>query len=156
MSAAVYADGGITLGDALVVLSPEGGYLSGDGLYIASAEDSYATDVHIGNAAPEFNDVPQDAFYYHAVAWAVANEITTGTGGGNFSPARDCTRGEIVTFLWRSQGRPDPVTTVNPFSDVKETDYYYRRSFGLMKTKSPPAHPTRRSARVTPAPAARR
>ena len=126
MSAAVYADGGITLGDALVILSPEDGSISGDGLYIASAEDDYATDVHIGNAAPEFNDIPQDAFYYHAVAWAVANKITTGTGGGNFSPARDCTRGEIVTFLWRSQGRPDPVTTVNPFSDVKEDDDYYK------------------------------
>ncbi|MBR0442067.1 MAG: S-layer homology domain-containing protein, partial [Firmicutes bacterium] len=43
-----------------------------------------------------------------------------------FSPMRTCTRGQVVTFLWRSMGEPEPVTTTNPFTDVKTTDYYYK------------------------------
>ncbi|WP_374220595.1 S-layer homology domain-containing protein [Oscillibacter sp. CU971] len=52
-----------------------------------------------------FTDVPANADYAQAVAWAVENEITSGTGGGNFSPSETCTRGQIVTFLHRATGK---------------------------------------------------
>ena len=52
-----------------------------------------------------FADVAEDAWFASAVAWAVENGITNGTGDGQFSPAGDCTRGQIVTFLWRDMVR---------------------------------------------------
>ncbi|MDE6456371.1 MAG: S-layer homology domain-containing protein [Dysosmobacter sp.] len=52
-----------------------------------------------------FTDVPTNAEYAQAVAWAVENEITSGTGGNNFSPNSTCTRGQIVTFLHRAMGK---------------------------------------------------
>ena len=53
----------------------------------------------------DFTDVPANADYAQAVAWAVENKITSGTGGSNFSPAATCTRGQIVTFLHRAMGK---------------------------------------------------
>ena len=52
-----------------------------------------------------FTDVPANADYAQVVPWAVENKITSGTGGGNFSPAATCTRGQIVTFLYRAMGQ---------------------------------------------------
>ena len=52
-----------------------------------------------------FTDVPANADYAQAVAWALENKITSGTGSGNFSPAATCTRGQIVTFLHRAMGK---------------------------------------------------
>ena len=57
------------------------------------------------SAKASFTDVPANADYAQAVAWAVENKITSGTGGGNFSPAATCTRGQIVTFLYRAMGK---------------------------------------------------
>jgi hypothetical protein len=75
--------------------------------------------------ATVFTDVDEDAYYAEAVAWAVANEITKGTSETTFSPDDDCTRAQVVTFLWRYAGKPEPTTTENPFTDVEEgTDYY--------------------------------
>jgi hypothetical protein len=72
-----------------------------------------------------FTDVDEDAYYAEAVAWAVANEITKGTSETTFSPDDDCTRAQVVTFLWRYAGKPEPTTAENPFTDVEEgTDYY--------------------------------
>ncbi|MCI9588172.1 MAG: S-layer homology domain-containing protein, partial [Oscillospiraceae bacterium] len=51
------------------------------------------------------DDVPANADYAQAVAWAVEKNITSGTGDGNFSPATTCTRGQIVTFLYRAMGK---------------------------------------------------
>ena len=48
-----------------------------------------------------FSDVKAGDYYYEAVLWAVKNKITEGTGGGKFSPKVTCTRGQIVTFLYR-------------------------------------------------------
>ena len=58
--------------------------------------------------------------------WAVENGITNGTDATHFSPGSDGTRAQMVTFLWRAAGQPEPVTTVNPFVDVKPTDFYYK------------------------------
>ena len=71
-----------------------------------------------------FTDVPADAWYAGAVAWAVEQGITSGTGNGKFSPDGSCTRAQMVTFLWRASGSPE-IGTANPFSDVSSDAYYY-------------------------------
>jgi hypothetical protein len=73
-----------------------------------------------------FEDVKPDAYYYKAVLWAVEKGITTGTSATTFRPDRTCTRAQIVTFLWRSKGQPEPTKTDNPFEDVKADQYYYK------------------------------
>ena len=73
-----------------------------------------------------FTDVKETAFYYKAVLWAVENGITSGTGGKTFSPTRECTRSEVVTFLWRAAGQSEPTTTKNPFKDVQKSDFFYK------------------------------
>ena len=73
-----------------------------------------------------FSDVKEKSFYYKAVLWAVENGITAGTGGGKFSPDQTCTRAQVVSFLWRAMGKPEPTTTVHPFRDVKESAFYYK------------------------------
>ena len=55
---------------------------------------------------PAFADVPADAYYADAVAWAVKEGITTGTGTNTFSTDLSCTRAQMVTFLWRAKGSP--------------------------------------------------
>ncbi len=90
-----------------------------DGLYALS------TPVEQENGTP-FTDVPADAYYTEAVKWAYENGITTGTSETTFGPMETCTRGQVVTFLWRAKGCPEPTSTVNPFTDVTETDYFYK------------------------------
>ena len=71
-----------------------------------------------------FKDVSKGSYYETAVLWAVENGFTNGTSATTFSPDEDCTRAQIVTFLWRSQGMPDAGST-NPFTDVTSGEYYY-------------------------------
>ncbi|MCR5648962.1 MAG: S-layer homology domain-containing protein, partial [Oscillospiraceae bacterium] len=73
---------------------------------------------------PVFEDVPEDAWFAEAVAWAVENGITTGTTATTFEPELDCTRGQVVTFLWRAAGEPKS-SAANPFTDVAEGSFYY-------------------------------
>ena len=76
---------------------------------------------------PEFEDVADPtAYYYNAVYWAAGRGITSGTGPTTFSPNKECTRGQIVTFLWKAMGSPEPRSTYNPFTDVKTTDYFFK------------------------------
>ena len=73
-----------------------------------------------------FSDVTDpSAYFYTPVYWAVEKGITTGTTPTTFSPNNGCTRGQIVTFLWRAKGCPEP-TVANPFKDIKATDFYYK------------------------------
>ena len=65
-----------------------------------------------------------DAYYYAAVKWAADNGITGGTGGGRFSPEATCTRAQIVTFLWRAAGSPEPKGTAAGMTDVVSGSYY--------------------------------
>ena len=71
-----------------------------------------------------FADVASDSYCADAVKWAVENGVTNGTTAATFSPNAACTRGQIVTFLWRAAGSPAPKTTVNPFTDVAADAYY--------------------------------
>ena len=75
-----------------------------------------------------FHDIPSDAYYFDAVLWAVGHEplITAGTSQTTFSPNDPCTRAQVVTFLWRASGEPEPTQTNNPFKDVAESGYYYK------------------------------
>ena len=74
----------------------------------------------------EFKDVAKDSYYYDAVQWAVEKGITEGTSADTFSPGASCTRAQMVTFLWRAAGAPEPTGTVNPFSDLSPNAYYYK------------------------------
>ena len=70
-----------------------------------------------------FYDVPNDSFCYEAVKWAVGKNITSGVGNNLFAPDQPCTRAQIVTFLWRAAGSPEP-KNVGSFSDVPASAYY--------------------------------
>ena len=75
--------------------------------------------------APEqiFADVPVDAYCYEAVKWAASEGITGGIGNNLFAPGLPCTRGQIVTFLWRAAGSPAP-KSMSSFTDIAEDAYY--------------------------------
>ena len=75
-----------------------------------------------------FIDVKASDFFYEPVKWAVNNKITNGTSSTTFSPYKNCNRAEIVTFLWRAAGSPEPTSTRNPFKDVNAVTHssYYK------------------------------
>ena len=128
----VKPDSGYTLG-GITVTDSEGNELSltdnGNGAY-AFTMPSGKVEIHVtftedGSLNP-FQDVPDDAYYFEAVNWAVANNVTNGTSETTFSPNVGCTRAQVVTFLWRAAGQPEPTEGTNPFTDVKEGAYYYK------------------------------
>ena len=85
--------------------------------------------VSVGDSTPgtQFVDVDESAFYYDAVLWAVENGITTGYGNEyTFAPDAACTRSQVVTFLWRAAGEPETASSANPFTDIQESDYFYK------------------------------
>lgn len=84
-----------------------------------------SADMVINVVRTKFADVRPQDYYHDAVLWAVLNNITVGYQDDKFAPNMNCTRGQVVTFLWRANGCPMPRTTENPFWDVKQSDYYY-------------------------------
>ena len=108
--------------------------------------------------ANPFTDIRETDHFYEAVLWAVANGITNGTTETTFSPHKTCTRAQTVTFLWRAMGSPEPITAVNPFTDVDESAYYYKAVLwavengitnGLTATSFAPDDTVKRSQTVT-------
>ena len=82
-----------------------------------------------GRTDTGFIDVAPGDYFAGAAYWALANAVTAGysTDGPQFAPALPCTRGQMVTFLWRAAGCPEPEEIVSPFLDVQNTtDYFYR------------------------------
>ena len=79
-----------------------------------------------GSFSNPFYDVNGSDWYYSAVMWAYYNSplITTGTDETHFSPAEQCTRAQVVTFLWRAAGRPEPTGSGKLFSDVPNTNQF--------------------------------
>ena len=73
-----------------------------------------------------FEDVLLGQYYYDAVAWAAKSKITAGVTATMFAPDKTCTRAEIVSFLWRAAGSPEPKSASNPFTDVDSSAYYYK------------------------------
>lgn len=80
-----------------------------------------------------FEDVRESQYYYQPVLWAVENNITTGLSATIFGPEEICTRGQVVTFLWRSAGCPEPVNVESPFIDVQSYNYYYKAVLWAVK-----------------------
>lgn len=74
----------------------------------------------------KFKDVKKGDWYFDAVQWAVKNNITEGSGKDTFSPDVICTRTQMVTFLWRVAGSPEPKITKCDFRDVDNSAYYYK------------------------------
>ncbi len=72
-----------------------------------------------------FSDISSDSYLAQSVLWAYDNGVTAGTSDTEFSPDATCTRGQVVTFLWRAQGEPTPESNKNPFTDVTSDFYYY-------------------------------
>ena len=83
-----------------------------------------APDITVGTM---FTDLKNGAYYEYAVAWAVQNGITNGTDDTHFNPDAICTRGQVVTFLWRFKGKPTPISENTPFKDLK-TDGFYQEA----------------------------
>jgi len=94
--------------------------------FIMPAGAVTVTPVFVKSIAPavSFSDVPSGAYYYDAVQWAIEKGITNGTGADTFSPNAACTRAQMVTFLWRAAGCPEPRSASNPFADVPAGQYY--------------------------------
>ena len=97
---------------------------NGNGTFTFQMPDSKVTVEPVFSWDNPFVDVAGDAYYAPAVEWALKNDITNGTSATTFSPNAGCTRGQIVTFLWRAAGCPEPKSSVNPFTDVEEGAYY--------------------------------
>ena len=81
--------------------------------------------VPVAPAVGGFSDVKETDYFADAVLWAVEKNITSGTSKATFSPDATCSKAQILTFLWRANGSPDPMAE-NPFTDVKTTDYFYK------------------------------
>ena len=73
-----------------------------------------------------FVDVPEDSFYNIPVMWALEKGITVGVDATHFGPNAACTRAQVVSFLWRAAGCPEPTSTNNPFVDVRTSDFFYK------------------------------
>ena len=112
-------DNKITQGTSSTTFSPNDSCTRGQVvtfLWRSAGEPTVDTD-------SSFSDVEENAYYADAVTWAVQNEITQGVGNNRFDPDATCTRGQIVTFLWRFKGEPD-TSTDSGFSDVSPSQYY--------------------------------
>ena len=126
----VKPDSGYVL-ETLTVTDKNGNELTlkdkGDGKYTftmpAGKVEVKATFMEDNSVLNFFYDVPNGAYFYEAVKWAVENGITTGVGNDLFAPEQSCTRAQIVTFLWRAAGSPEP-KTASSFTDVSASAYY--------------------------------
>ena len=126
----VKPDSGYVL-ETLTVTDKNGNELTlkdkGDGKYTftmpAGKVEVKATFMEDNSVLNFFYDVPNGAYFYEAVKWAVENGITDGVGDNLFAPDQPCTRAQIVTFLWRAAGSPEP-KTASSFTDVSASAYY--------------------------------
>ena len=84
----------------------------------------YALSLAMKYPPGPFEDVVRGDYFFDAVQWAYEQGVTTGTGGAMFTPEATCTRAQVMTFLWRTMGRPTPCAVGNPFADVPEDAYY--------------------------------
>ena len=94
-----------------------------------AADPNYNRPCDGGTACPSngFTDAPKVGNWAHdPIDWAVKNGITYGTSATTFDPDKACTRGQVVTFLWRAAGCPEPLSANNPFSDVATKEYFYK------------------------------
>ena len=126
----VKPDSGYVL-ETLTVTDKNGNELTlkdkGDGKYTftmpAGKVEVKATFMEDNSVLNFFYDVPNGAYFYEAVKWAVDKGVTNGLSDTMFGPYESCTRAQIVTFLWRAAGSPEP-KTASSFTDVSASAYY--------------------------------
>ncbi len=113
--------------DVFLCTMPDAHYPGNDPSWTQAVRDALGDEVTwLPYTKNPFCDVTPEKFYYEAVLWAVEQGITTGTSATQFSPHGICTRAQVVTFLHRAAGSPEPANVSNPFTDVDERDYYYK------------------------------
>ena len=118
-----YELGGLTVRDidgGKLDLTDEGG---GEFTFVMPKSSVTVTGYFVREGEGFFRDVPANAYYYDAVRWAKQNGITGGIGDNLFGSTLPCTRAQIVTFLWRAAGSPEPKSAAN-FTDVPASAYY--------------------------------
>ncbi len=145
-------ENGITSGTSKTTFSPDATCTRGQCVTFL-----YRTARETAEPDNRFIDVPKDKFYAAPVAWAVAKGITSGTSATTFSPDATCTRGQIVTFLWRKESCPEPASA-GSFADVAEDKFYARAvawavekgiTSGTSATTFSPGNPCTRGQIVT-------
>ena len=143
--------------------STENAYERGHGLTYAAKSGEHHTwnglECAYCDATREnpFTDVPVDSYYLEPALWAMDHGFTAGNGDGTFGPADDLLRCQVVTMLWSAAGKPI-VEIENPFTDVKESDWFYNAVLwaysegitgGVSATKFDPAGITNRAQAIT-------
>ena len=81
-------------------------------------------NIHFNSALAQFADLEPGAYYLDSVSWALQNEVTNGMVPNTFAPNGNCTRAQVVTFLWRAMGRPEPKSVATQFTDVPADSWY--------------------------------
>ena len=115
---------GHSFGDWYVIQEPT---TTEDGLEERSCTRCKHTEQHtIAKMDNPFSDVSEGSFYYEPVMWAVEEGITNGATETTYNPNGTCLRAQVVTFLHRADGNPEPTSTRNPFTDVKSSDFFYK------------------------------
>ena len=116
-------ENGITTGATATTFNPNGSCLRA---HVVTFLHRAAQNPEPTSANNPFTDVKTSDFFYKPVLWAVENSITSGISATQFGSYHNCNRAAVVTFLWRAAGSPEPVSTANPFTDVKTTDFFYK------------------------------
>lgn len=100
-------------------------YMRGKSTFAAPPADPGTPGNPPAKTVGGFSDVTEKDYFAQPVVWAVEKKITSGTGNGKFSPGQTCTQAQILTFLWRAKGSPEPKGTVE-MEGFDGTEYYYK------------------------------
>lgn len=100
-------------------------YMRGKSTFAAPPADPGTPGNPPAKTVGGFSDVTEKDYFADPVIWAVEKKITSGTGGGKFSPGQTCTQAQILTFLWRAKGSPEPAGTA-ALPGVEAGAYYYK------------------------------
>ena len=118
-----YELGSLAVKDASGNLLPLADLGNGKYSFVMPASKVSVEAEFVKTASTSFADVPANAYFADAVKWAVDKGITNGLSDTMFGPYESCTRAQIVTFLWRAAGSPEP-KTASSFTDVPANAYY--------------------------------
>ena len=94
-----------------------------DETYWITIKTATGTQSNVGDIVAPFTDVKVSAYYAEPVKWAVDHGVTVGTSATTFSPDATCTNAQILTFIWRAAGFPEPAVA-NPFTNLSGSEYY--------------------------------